>query len=251
MVKRDLRGLRFGMLTVIDKSDRRQDRYCLWKCACDCGNVIYVNTKRLNRGTVTNCGCIPKRSRSVENLKGQRFGRLTVLYQVQNKGDRTAWYCKCDCGNYCTATAHDMKDGNTTSCGCFNTPILENLHPIDGTVLEFLKERKKRCDNKSGFRGISKLSDGGFQVKIGFKRKSYYLGKYQSYHDAVNVRLDAEKLVHQGFLNAYHRWKAYAEEQEDGWENEHPLIFDVECRNCKLIVFSNLDELIDAENISK
>ena len=43
----------------------------------------------------------------VKDLKGQRFGRLTVIEQhgftKPNKfGDRQAvWYCKCDCGNYC------------------------------------------------------------------------------------------------------------------------------------------------------
>ena len=56
----DLTGQRFGNLTVLERMPETQDRYCLWRCRCDCGGEILVNTKRLKRGTVTNCGCNPK-----------------------------------------------------------------------------------------------------------------------------------------------------------------------------------------------
>lgn len=59
-VQRDLTGQRFGKLTVLERTNEKQDRYYLWRCRCDCGGEILVNTKRLRRGTVTNCGCVPK-----------------------------------------------------------------------------------------------------------------------------------------------------------------------------------------------
>ena len=58
--KSNLIGQRFGKLTVISKAEETQDRYALWNCRCDCGGEIQANTKRLVRGTIWNCGCVPK-----------------------------------------------------------------------------------------------------------------------------------------------------------------------------------------------
>ena len=120
--KRDLTGYRFGNLTVIEKTEDRQDRYCMWRCRCDCGGEILVSTKKLKRGTVTNCGCIPKTTArngsTAEDLSGKRFGYLTVLYRVENKNGRTRWMCQCDCGKRKAVTARDLKAGKTSSCGC-------------------------------------------------------------------------------------------------------------------------------------
>lgn len=53
----DLTGKQFGKLTVLEKTNRQEDRYWVWRCRCDCGREILVNTKRLTRGTVSHCGC--------------------------------------------------------------------------------------------------------------------------------------------------------------------------------------------------
>lgn len=46
---------------------------------------------------------------------------------------------------------------------------------------------------------------------IGFKGKRYYLGTFENYVDAVRARLDAEEMIHGGFLRDYHQWKAHAD----------------------------------------
>lgn len=60
--KSDLTGQRFGKLAVLERTNEKQDRYYLWRCRCDCGAEILVNAKRLRRGIITNCGCIPKKT---------------------------------------------------------------------------------------------------------------------------------------------------------------------------------------------
>lgn len=55
-----------------------------------------------------------------EDLTGDVFGRLTVAKRAQNIGKRTAWLCKCSCGNETTVTSCHLKSGHTISCGCFN-----------------------------------------------------------------------------------------------------------------------------------
>lgn len=53
-----------------------------------------------------------------ENIRGKKFGHLTVLYRVANKGKKTQWKCVCDCGKEIIATKENLVSGNTKSCGC-------------------------------------------------------------------------------------------------------------------------------------
>ena len=39
------------------------------------------------------------RSRKKLDLTGHRYGKLTVIGPAENIGTRTAWLCRCDCGN--------------------------------------------------------------------------------------------------------------------------------------------------------
>lgn len=66
-------GKKFGKLTVIKRSERRNS--CgvkLYKCLCDCGNITYVRGDRLKNGHTRSCGCI--------NRKHGKFG--TRLYNT-------------------------------------------------------------------------------------------------------------------------------------------------------------------------
>ena len=127
----DLIGMRYGKLTVVERTDKREKGYCLWRCRCDCGGEILVSTKRLKKGTVTNCGCIPpdsaRRGHTAENLTGRRFGKLTAIQRVENKHNRTCWLCQCDCGNQCEVTAHMLKSGRVRSCGCIRGGMAFNV----------------------------------------------------------------------------------------------------------------------------
>lgn len=118
----DLTGRQFGLLTVLERSDENIDNYAAWRCRCACGNEITVSSKRLKRGNVTDCGCIPKRTARngtiAEDLTGHVFGKLEVIRRDENRGSRTCWVCRCACGNLHSVTAHDLKSGHVRSCGC-------------------------------------------------------------------------------------------------------------------------------------
>ena len=91
----ELEGRRFGHLTVLKRLDERENRYIMWLCRCDCGNEIKVNTRRLVRGTVDNCGCIlektARRGPVAEDLTGQRFGKLVAVRRIRSQNGRTRW----------------------------------------------------------------------------------------------------------------------------------------------------------------
>ena len=54
----DLKGRRFGRLTVIDRIDKLRDYKVVNKCLCDCGNIVYVTSKSLVHGITKSCGCL-------------------------------------------------------------------------------------------------------------------------------------------------------------------------------------------------
>lgn len=48
-------GKRFGQLTVLKDSGQRVNKYIVWECQCDCGNIHYATTNSLRNGSVTHC----------------------------------------------------------------------------------------------------------------------------------------------------------------------------------------------------
>ena len=54
----DLRGQRFGKLTVLEPTELRDiSRGMIWLCKCDCGNILNVRAQSLKRGITKSCGC--------------------------------------------------------------------------------------------------------------------------------------------------------------------------------------------------
>src|SRR5574337_228869 len=52
------------------------------------------------------------------DLVGKKFGKLTVVRQVENRGLHCQWLCVCDCGGEKFATTMLLRCGDTKSCGC-------------------------------------------------------------------------------------------------------------------------------------
>lgn len=56
----DLTGQKFGLLTVIKKTDKKCSGKIVWECLCDCGNMVEATGTHLRSGSVKSCGCIMK-----------------------------------------------------------------------------------------------------------------------------------------------------------------------------------------------
>src|ERR1043166_7168154 len=54
------------------------------------------------------------------DLTGKRFGRWLVLERV---GKEFAWRCRCDCGTEKRVLANSLRDGRSTSCGCYANEV--------------------------------------------------------------------------------------------------------------------------------
>lgn len=127
--KTDLTGMQFERLTVIKEDDNWNGKGNKWICKCNCdGKLISVLGRSLLEGHTRSCGCLLDESRRrlkpemVENLEGNRYGRLCVIkYSHRSESGEYIFKCLCDCGNITYVSNTNLKSGHIKSCGCLNS----------------------------------------------------------------------------------------------------------------------------------
>ena len=60
-------GDKYNKLTVLEKTSERKNRSIIYKCRCDCGNIINVISTSLTKGLCKSCGCLQKEKASLSN----------------------------------------------------------------------------------------------------------------------------------------------------------------------------------------
>lgn len=112
--KLNLNGERFGRWIVVARADGSNR----WACRCDCGTEKTVAGSTLRNGVSSSCGCLRLEQRHTRaiDLKGQTFGRWTVLERCE---DRTRWLVRCSCGNEHEVSGMVLRQGKSKSCGCY------------------------------------------------------------------------------------------------------------------------------------
>ena len=80
MANRQFLNQKFGRLTVIEKTDKKQGNNCIYKCKCDCGNIVEVSSLHLGKDT-NSCGCL-KRERAIRlcELNKEKYNREQMKY---------------------------------------------------------------------------------------------------------------------------------------------------------------------------
>lgn len=113
MRRKDLLGQKFGLLTVVDLSDKVAPATGrLWKCECECGNIAYVPSNRLTTGHTQSCGCL-----RASLLAQKRLASVEARYEpktdcIMYRSEESMPYCdaltemfcatKGKCSFYCT-----------------------------------------------------------------------------------------------------------------------------------------------------
>lgn len=122
-------GEKFNHLTVIERSGSHTTPsgavFSVWKCKCDCGNMVDVLGSSLTSGHTKSCGCLQtKPKKDDKSMLNRRFGRLTVIsrapsHRLPSGSVYDMWNCVCDCGNKTVSFGRNLRDGRTVSCGCY------------------------------------------------------------------------------------------------------------------------------------
>lgn len=121
----NLSGKKFGHLRVLER-ENDIGSLPIWKCQCDCGNIISVYASNLRTGNTKSCGCLSRKMASEKirtDLSGRKYGKLNVIQRIEDKktknNENVACYkCLCDCGKYINVRGSNLTSGHTTSCGC-------------------------------------------------------------------------------------------------------------------------------------
>ena len=108
------------------------------------------------------------------DLKGQKFGRLTVLSRNNQICHPVHWNCLCSCGKVKVVAGADLKRGKVKSCGCWHreesaarAATQFTKHSGTGTRLyRIWKSMRTRCRNPNskaykqyGGRGVTICSE--------------------------------------------------------------------------------------------
>ena len=201
-------GKQFNNLIVKGMSDKKtKDGRTLWRFECViCGKERIASLNEVKRGNTKDCG---NHKRIRKDLTGQRFGKLVAMNYIDtkesnSKNKTTVWHCKCDCGNEVDVHANHLLSGRTKSCGCLSKLVGQKI-VVEGTVPEQIENPTKRKTNTSGVIGVwFDKSRGKWTAEIMFRKKKYYLGRYEDFNDAVKARKAAEEEIFGDFLDWYH-----------------------------------------------
>lgn len=166
---KDLTGQYFFNWKVIKRGDNIGNKPA-WICECQCQNktIKLIRSDHLKDGHCKSCGCL-----NIKNdIKNQKFGKLTALYPTNKKdyNGTTIWYCKCDCGNECEVSRTNLISNHTTSCGCLWHKGIDITNKRFGKLIALYPTEKRNnksivwhckcdCGNECDV-SISKLNNG-------------------------------------------------------------------------------------------
>ncbi len=132
----DLTGRRFDKLVVIRQDGYHVypngDREYRWLCKCDCGGTISVLGKSLKAKGSHSCNCFRHKRNVTNNMLGKQFGKLIVVSQEKDLYTSIGtvidqWLCHCECGKDVIVRGASLRNGHTSSCGCYRLMMLQGI----------------------------------------------------------------------------------------------------------------------------
>lgn len=162
----DLTGQKFGKLNVIERIRNTQSDRPMWKCRCDCGNEVFIDSGRLKSGNTKSCGCSTSHfiaeAKIFREKPGTVYNYLKVIGPSTpfNRNGSYYWDYEClICGRRCSKPGIYVRSGNIQSCGCLRS---KNEKLIE----DFLQEQGIPFSNEYKFSDL--LSEKGYPLRFDF-----------------------------------------------------------------------------------
>ena len=220
-IRKDLTNKKFDRLFVLKRTDdyiKPDGRHeAQWICRCDCGNEIIVRSYCLTSGHTKSCGCLQKEAVSKAQKKYNTYdlsGEYGIGYTFKDEifyfdledYDKIKNYCWCiDKYGYVRGNTKTSKIKlHRLIMDCDDDMVVDHINhnKVDNrksnlricTQHENAINRSITSKNASGVVGVywnKDLSKWG--ACIGVNGSSIYLGVYDDFESAVNVRKEAER----------------------------------------------------------
>ena len=82
-------GSKFGKLLILEQAqdyiDENGKHRVMWRCKCDCGNIIDLRSDTAKQKE--NCGC----KNAVKDLSKKKYGKWLVKYPCEAEYDVYGW----------------------------------------------------------------------------------------------------------------------------------------------------------------
>lgn len=224
---------------IEDTGKRTKSRNKIWLCECQCGNLIEVIGHSLTTKNTRSCGCLQREisskigKKTIYNINPNAYkknkydltGEYGIGYLPDNRGEfyfdlddydlikDYAWNCKGDGDYNYIVTRKNNKNirMHRLIMNCFDRS--KDIDHINHDVHDNRKENLRICEhyknitasktyinNTSGKKGVYwNNSRQKWQASITYNKKTYYLGRYEKFEDAVKAREEAEEKIHQEF----------------------------------------------------
>ena len=197
----DLRGMRFGKLTVMGLSSEIRGKDRMWICKCDCGNTHLARGHQLKSGEITTCGCSRQK---LKDIIGEKRGHLTAIGYTDKRDSRGSaiYIWQCDCGNTVERAIQSVHNNGSAQCPECQRKVKQRQAEdirnrierdpdtnLSITALNSIREGVPTASSSTGVRGVSyHQGKGKYKISARENGKQVYLGDYDTLEEAKVVR---------------------------------------------------------------
>ena len=217
---------KYGKLTTLYKNGRSKNRNIIWHCRCDCDNELDVPTASLTSGNTQSCGCLRIERIKETGKKNRNLNHydLSGEYGIGYTHKNEPFYFDIEDYNLIKEYTWTINsDGYVYSIP--NGRVIKMhmliMSPPKGKVVDHInhitfdnrKSNLRICEhyqnrinslpyknNTSGRKGVYwDKTRNKWMVCITANKKTYTLGRYDDFDEAVRVREEAEEKYHKEF----------------------------------------------------
>ena len=167
------------------------------------------------------------------DLTGKRFGKLTVIERVENRGGKSHWKCLCECGQETIISSNSLVSNKTMSCGCL-------LSSGEYLIKQYLMNNKIKYQSQKKFDTLLGLKNGHLS--------------YDFYIESFNLLIEAQGIQHEKPIELFGGEEQFAIQQEhDRRKREYAVNNGYRLLEIWYYDYDNIDEILDEfiQNISQ
>jgi hypothetical protein len=200
----DRTGHRYGRLTAAEQVGTNHYKKILWRCVCDCGNEVVVNSSALGSGKTLSCGCYLK-ERITKHGSSKKSSYNTWRAMVRRCHTPTdkdypryggKGVTVCERWREYTNFAADMGEpsGDET---LDRIDTYGNYEPTNcrwAGVKTQNRNVRVRASSKTGVVGVSETQHGTYIAKVTVGKKAFYSKRFKKIEEAAAARKQLECL---------------------------------------------------------